>query len=143
MYWGTGVSGTSLSGNVVAIPFPSEGVFETERAVDAARNASNVVVGQMVGRSADKQNMKWGALPCSKWWEINRFLEDNGMFFYCKYFAHNVGKWMIRRFYAGSPKCGPFMIDADTGVPSFYTECEVNVVDTGSSYSITVSTEPI
>ena len=143
MYLGTGVSGTQLTGNVLAIPFPSEGEFETARAVNSARNADNVVVGQMVGRSVDKQSMKWSVLKRETWWRINRWLEANGMFFYCKYFAHNTGKWMIRRFYCGDPKCSPFKIDAATGVPALYRDCSLNVIDVGSSDSVVVSTQPI
>lgn len=139
MYWGTGYNNTSLTGDIIAIPFPSEGPFETSRAVDAARNAQNVVVGQMVGRAVDKQSMKWFALPCEKWWEINRWLEAHGMFFYAKYFAHNTGRWMIRRFYCGDPKTNPYIIDPGNGEPRFYVECELNVIDTGNDVNIIVS----
>lgn len=143
MYLGTAISNNDISGDVLAISFPSEGPFETERAVNSARNAYNVVVGQMVGRSVDKQNMTWSVLAREKWWEINRWLEAHGMFFYCKYFAHNTGKWMIRRFYAGGPSCVPFKVNAATGQPAFYRDCSLNVIDTGDDTNITVSTVQI
>lgn len=143
MYISDAISGNDLSGNILAVPFPSDGPFETARAVNAARNANNVVVGQMVGRSVDKQSMTWSVLAREKWWEINRWIEAHGMFFYCKYFSHNTGKWMIRRFYCGDPKCLPFKVNASTGIPAFYRECTLNVIDTGSDTSITVSTVPI
>lgn len=143
MYLATGMSNGELSGNILAIPFPSEGTFETSRAVNSARNASNVVVGQMVGRSVDKQSMTWKVLAREKWWEINRWIEAHGMFFYCKYFAHNTGKWMIRRFYCGDPKCSPFKIDPATGVPQVYLDCSINVIDMGDEFSRTVSTVQI
>lgn len=143
IYIGSGVSSGTLVGNVIGVPFPSEGTFETQRAVNAARNASNVVVGQMVGRSADKQNMTWSVLKRENWWRLNRWLESNGMFFYCKYFAHNTGRWMIRRFYCGDVSCDPYKIDADTGVPAFYRNCTLNVIDMGASYSYVVSEETI
>ena len=143
IYFGTGVSGNNLTGNTLALPFPSSGPFETSRAVNSGRNANNVVVGQMVGRSVDKQSMTWNVLPVQKWWEINRWIETNGMFFYCKYFSHNVGKWMIRRFYCGDPKCSPFKIDPSTGVPDVYLDCSLNVIDMGESFSRVVSTVPI
>ena len=143
IYFGTAVSGNNLSGNTISIPFPSTGTFETARAVNSARNANNVVVGQMVGRSVDKQNMTWSVLPKETWWGINRWIETNGMFFYCKYFAHNTGKWMIRRFYCGDPKCDPFKIDADTGYPAVYLNCTLNVIDMGEDFSRVVSTAPI
>lgn len=143
IYLGTEVSGNNLTGSVLAIPFPSSGPFETARAVNSARNAENVVIGQMVGRSVDKQSMSWNVLPVQKWWEINRWIEEHGMFFYCKYFAHNTGKWMIRRFYCGDPKCSPFKIDPATGVPQVYLDCSINVIDMGEEFSRTVSTVQI
>lgn len=143
MYWGSGISNGDLSGNTIAISFPSDGAFQTQRAVNSARNAYNVVVGQMVGRSVDKQNMTWSVLPREQWWRINRWLEANGMFFYCKYFSHNVGKWMIRRFYCGDITCDPYKIDAVTGIPAVYRNCTVNVIDMGDDTSVTVSTVPI
>lgn len=143
IYLGTEVSGNNLAGSVLAIPFPSSGPFETARAVNSARNAENVVIGQMVGRPVDKQSMSWNVLPVQKWWEINRWIEEHGMFFYCKYFAHNTGKWMIRRFYCGDPKCSPFKIDPATGVPQVYLDCSINVIDMGEEFSRTVSTVQI
>lgn len=129
MYWGT----TRGSTSELAVPFPSvdSGVFETSRAVNAGRNANNSVIGQMVGRSVDKQNMQWSVLPCDKWWEINNWVEDHGMFFWCHYFSHNTGVWKDRRFYCGDFKCQPFKVDAATGIPAFYRNCEVNVIDMG------------
>lgn len=126
--------GTSEKNFTLALPFPTWGsaAFETERTVDAARNANNVVVGQMVGRSIDKQKMKWENMPREKWWEINRWLETNGMFFWCRYFSHNSGEWKVRRFYCGNIKCEPAYVDPDTGMPAFYSSAEFNVVDTGA-----------
>lgn len=143
IYFGTGVSGTELTGNTIALPFPSSAPFETARAVNSARNANNVVVGQMVGRSVDKQSMSWSVLPVQTWWKINRWIEANGMFFYCKYFAHNTGRWMIRRFYCGDPKCNPFKINPTTGVPDVYLDCSLNVIDMGEEFSQIVSSRPV
>lgn len=143
MYLATELSNGELAGNILAIPFPSEGLFETARAVNSARNANNVVVGQMVGRSVDKQSMSWKALAREKWWEINRWIEANGMFFWCKYFAHNYGAWKIRRFYCGDPKCEPFKIDPATGIPEMYINCSINVIDMGEETTVTVSTVQI
>lgn len=128
MYFGTTKGSLDL-----AIPFPSSGPFETSRAVDSARNALGEVVGQMVGRSVDKQSMTFNVLPCSKWWEMNRWIEANGMFFWCHYFSHNYGTWKDRRFYCGNPSCEPYMVNADTGEPAFYRNCKLNVIDMGES----------
>ena len=126
MYWSTSEGGTDL-----AVPFPSSGAFETARIVDSARNANGVVVGQQIGRSNDKQNMSWNVLPTTKWWEMNQFIEDNGLFFWCHYFNHNLGSWYDRWFYCGNFSCEPTMVDASTGIPKYYLNCSVNVIDTG------------
>ena len=139
IYIGTGVTASDVIGSTLAVPFPSEAMFETSRAVNAGRNANNVVVGQMVGRSVDKQNMKWRVLPRETWWKLNRWFEEHGMFFYCKYFAHNVGKWRIRRFYCGDQRCDPYKINPLTGVPDVYLNCTVNIIDMGEDYTQTVS----
>ena len=143
IYLGTAISNNDLSGNRIAISFPSEGPFQTSRAVNAARNINGAVVGQMVGRSIDKQNMTWKVLKRELWWSINRFFETNGMYFYCKYFAHNVGKWLIRRFYCGDVSCEPYKINANDGVPDVYLNCTVNVIDMGEDDTIVVSTMPL
>lgn len=128
MYWGAAKGATD-----VAIPFPSVGgaAFLTSRNVDAGRNANGVVVGQMVGRPVDKQEMSWAALPCEKWWEMNRWITDNGMFFWCHYFNHNLGRWMDRRFYCGDFSCMPALVNPQTGIPDRYEKCSVNVIDMG------------
>lgn len=126
MYWGVTQGDLSL-----AVPFPSAAPFETARIVDSARNANGEVVGQMVGRSVDKQSMTFNILPCEKWWEMNRWIEQQGMFFWCHYFSHNFGEWKDRRFYCGDFACEPFKIDADTGIPAFYRNCKINVIDMG------------
>ena len=143
LYWGTAVSNNDLSGNTLAVSFPTEGPFQTSRIVNAARNVNGAVVGQMVGRSVDKQNMTWSVLQREQWWKMNRWLETNGMYFYCKYFAHNVGKWLIRRFYVGDVSCDPFKINADTGAPDVYRNCTLNVIDMGEDETIVVSTMPV
>ena len=129
MYWGTG---SDVEENFdIEVPFPSSGPFETSRAVDSARNARGEVVGQMVGRSVDKQSMTFNVLSCEKWWEMNNWIETHGMFFWCYYFSHNLGVWKTRRFYCGNPSCEPYMIDAATGKPAFDRNCKLNVIDMG------------
>ena len=128
MYWAKAKGGTT-----VAIPFPSfdSGVFEVSRAVSSGRNANGAVVGQMVWRSVSKQNMSWTVLPNTKWWEMNQFVESNGMFFWCHYFDHSTGVWRDRKFYCGDFSCQPFGVNPSTGVPQFYRNCSVNVIDMG------------
>lgn len=127
--------GTSPSNLTLQIPYPTigKGIFQTSRMVDAGRNASGAVIGQMVGRSIDKQNMGWNVISCEKWWEINQFLEANGLFFYCRYFNHNLGEWKVRKFYAGDPQVEPRNLDPETQIPrdGVYYNATLNVIDCG------------
>lgn len=132
MYFGSAPD-TSRTNYSVAVPFPSEGkaAFETSRFVDAARNANGEVVGRMVGRSIDKQNMSWQRISHEKWWEMNRFFESGHFTFYCCYFSHNLGVWQTRLFYLGDVRANPIRIDPNTGVPAYYVDASCNVIDCG------------
>ena len=117
----------------VAVPYPTEGgaVFETSRMVDAGRNANGTMVGRMVGRACGKQNMRWSAISCARWWALNRFLEAGNFTFYCHYFNFNLGVWETRLFYAGDVKCSPYFVDAGTGAPRYLKDASLNVIDCG------------
>lgn len=127
--------GVTADNLTLDIPYPSlgKGAFQTTRMVDAGRNANGEVVGQMVGRSNDKQNMGWAAISCEKWWEINNWFETNGMFFYCRYFNHNTGAWVTRKFYAGDIQVEPRNLDPTTQIPrdGVYHNASFNVIDCG------------
>ena len=129
--------GISPSDLTLQVPYPSigQGLFQTSRMVDAGRNANGAVVAQQIGRSVDKQNMGWTVISCEKWWEINRWLEEHGMFFYCRYFNHNTGVWKVRMFYAGDPQVEPRNLDPETQIPrdGVYYNATLNVVDMGES----------
>lgn len=128
MYWG--VSPDALD---FAIPYPSVGhaAFETQRGVDSARNTSWEVVATQLGRPSDKQNMEWTVLDPEIWWDMNRWLEANGMFFWCRYFSFNTGEWRVRRFYCGDVSAEPFMLNIRTGLPKYMLNCKLNVIDCG------------
>ena len=52
---------TDRSNYAIAAPYPTQGKapFTTSRMVDSARNAQGTMVGRMVGRSVDKQELGW------------------------------------------------------------------------------------
>ena len=54
---------TDRSNYAIAAPYPTQGKapFTTSRIVDSARNAQGTMVGRMVGRSVDKQELGWQA----------------------------------------------------------------------------------
>lgn len=136
MFWGVDKNNLDLS-----IPYPHSGAFESARTVETQDSANGEVVGQMVGRRRDKQNMKWNVMDCEKWWQINRFIDENmkggqGFSFYCRYFNFNLGKWMTHKCYVGNQTCTPFGINSDQdsdefGMPTYIRDCSVNVIDCG------------
>lgn len=125
--------GSSHSNLIYTLPFPTMGkaLFQTERLVDAARNANGVVVGQQVGRSLDKQNMGWTRIEPEKWWEFNNFLESHGMFFSVEFFNYNLGVLQRKRFYASNPQCEPVNVNRITLKPEYLENAQVNIIDTG------------
>lgn len=124
---------TNAENYTIAVPYPSEGqaLFETTRMVDSGRNANGELVGRVVGRSNDKQNMSWAVMPCEKWWEMNRFFENGHFTFYCCYFNHNLGQWNTRLFYLGDVKANPYIVNPQSGEPAFYRDASFNVIDCG------------
>lgn len=132
MYWGTNSENLTLE-----VPFPTSGTFETSRKVQTQESADGSIVAQVIGRSKDKQTLSWVVMDCNKWWEINNWIEANGMFFYCKYFNFNLGIWQIKKFYCENPSCEPYRPNsnpshAQYGMPRFLENCRITVVDMGN-----------
>lgn len=133
MYWG--VTLDSLDSEV---PFPSSGTFETSRKAQTQESANGAIVAQVIGRSRDKQTLTWDIMDCKTWWNINNWLEENGMFFYCKYFNFNRGIWQTKKYYVESPSCEPYKPSSNQeseyyGMPKFLINCKLVVVDMGGS----------
>ena len=131
MYWGLTTSNLDLE-----VPFPSSGTFETSRKAQSQESANGSLVAQMIGRSRDKQTLSWEIMDCEKWWEINNWLEANGMFFYCRYFNFNRGIWQTKQFYVESPSCEPYRPSSNSsspsyGMPRFLRNCQITVTDMG------------
>ena len=136
VYFGKTKTDFSLS-----VPYPSDGMFESATTVRTQESASGEIIGQVVGRTRDKQSMAWNVMDREKWWEINNWIEaglknDASFSFYCKYFNFNLGRWMIRQFYPGNRKCLPFGVNSDPssaqfGMPKFLRNCSMNIIDCG------------
>ena len=133
MYWGKSTDALDLE-----VPFPTSGTFETSRKSQMQESSDGSIVAQVIGRSRDKQTLTWEIMDCNKWWEINNWLEENGMFFYSRYFNFNRGIWQTRKFYVESPSCEPYRPSsnqslASYGMPRFLQNCEITVVDMGGA----------
>lgn len=123
--------GTDKSNYAIAVPYPDKAPFTTSRMVDSGRNATGTMVGRMVGRSLDKQEMSWDTISCRLWWAMNRWFEAGHFTFYCHYFNHNLGRWETRLFYLSDVKVSPDLVDPGTGEPAFYRDAAYNIIDCG------------
>lgn len=132
LYFGASPN-TSKTNYAIKVPYPTLGKapFTTSRLVDSARNANGTMVGRMVGRSIDKQEMGWDVISCALWWEMNRWFENNHFTFYCHYFNFNTGKWLTRLMYISDVAVSPEFINAATGEPEYLRNASVNVIDCG------------
>lgn len=125
--------GTSAESQPFSVPYPSinSTLTQKSRFVDSLRNNVGEVVGTAIGRASDAQQLHWDVLDPELWWAINRFWEDNGMFFWCRYFDFNLGLWRVRQFYVGDISAQAYMVDVNTNMPKYMRDCTCNVVDMG------------
>lgn len=116
----------------IAVPYPSTGLaaFSTSRMVNAARNANGEMVGQMVGRAMDKQELGWNRIGCEAWWKMHRWFTAGHYTFYCHYFDHNCGCWRTRLFYLGDVSVNPYAVTAE-GAGRYYKDARFSVIDCG------------
>lgn len=123
---------TSKTNYAVAVPYPSEGMagFATSRMVSAGRNADGAMVGQLVGRAVDKQQLGWQRITCEKWWQLHRWFTDGHFTFYCHYFDHNCGVWRTRLFYLGDVSVNPYNVE-QSGAGRYYRDARFSVIDCG------------
>ena len=90
---------TDRSNYAIAAPYPTQGKapFTTSRMVDSARNAQGTMVGRMVGRSVDKQELGWQTISPELWWEMNRWFEDNHFTFCLLYTSPSPRDGLLSR----------------------------------------------
>lgn len=131
---GTGVSGDTLT-DALVLPVPISVPSADEFLANAERNTNGVMVIQEIGRTQYKASLSWNRLPAQKWWEINRWFQDNGYVFYMKYFSHTDGRVKINKFYRGNIEQGnpspQNVLQDGLLVPKYYTGCGFNVIDMG------------
>lgn len=125
----------TINGHPYPQPFRgTTGEVELQAAtiVDSARNANGVVVGQKVGRDIQKINqLRWAHLKAEVWAAILQEF-DTHFFSTVTYpdMVHNT--WTTRTMYCSDRSAKPFRLDPNTGLPSEYVDCRVNVIDVGS-----------
>ena len=118
--------------NDLVCPFPSRGLeLMTATLVDAARNANGVTYGQKIGRDQYKVNqLVWPALSAEQWSAI---LKQFGKFYVNVTFPDMVNNTMkTLKMYPGDRTAEPYWIDENTGLPTMYINCKVNIIDCGA-----------
>lgn len=116
--------------NGVEVPYPKRGVQPlVSTVVNAGRNANGVTVGQRIGRDLYKINqIVWPWLTAKEWSNISTLLSS---FFVMVTFPDPVTMRRITvRMYCSDRSSEPYWVD-DNGDPTHYTNCKVNLIDTG------------
>lgn len=97
--------------------------------VDQARTADGIVRGSVVAK-ASKIELKWAVLTPSAWAQICRFF-DKHFYFNVNYLDMTTNTFKTKKFYVGDRSAQPFIIDTVTGIPTYYLNCEANIIGVG------------
>jgi hypothetical protein len=92
--------------------------------------ANGVLKTKKVGRDQAKVELQWRVLSPEKWSEMLKIFDEN-FTFRIRYFDMMANDWVTRVFYVGDRTARPYMVDANTGRPRFWLDCQANVIDTG------------
>ena len=116
--------------NGVDIPSPARGLEEiVTTTVNAGRNASNVVVGEKVGRDQYKLNgLTWKQLSAEEWSIICKLFKN--FYVTVKTFDMVNNDWITLKMYPGDRSAKPQWVDKN-GLPATYVDCKVNIIDCG------------
>lgn len=97
--------------------------------VNSGRNANGAVVGQRVGRDQYKiDGLEWAWLTAGQWENILTAISD--FFFYVTFNDPVTNARKTVRMYCGDRSAEPYWVDGN-GKPTHYTNCKVNLIDTG------------
>jgi hypothetical protein len=117
--------------NGVEVPAPKRGLeIIVSTNVNSGRNANGEVIGQKVGRDIYKLNsLEWPWLTAQEWSTILQLFE--GFFAVVKFPDPVHNKMITLKCYPGDRSAKPYWIDSHTKMPTYYTECKVNIIDCG------------
>ena len=119
-----------LSINGYDLPPCKRGVsIEVVTLVDQARDANGTVVGQKIGRDQYKiDGLEWSYLTAAQWEGILYAMRN---FFFNVTFNDPVsGSKRTVKMYCGNRTGKPYWVDRYGNV-THYTNCKVNLIDTG------------
>ena len=99
--------------------------------VDQARTADGIVRGSVIAR-ANKIEWKWAVLTPEVWSQICKFF-DKHFYFNAHYYDMAANGFKTKKMYVGDRSATPFLMDAVTGKPKYYLECEANIIGIGET----------
>ncbi|MDR2044912.1 MAG: hypothetical protein LBQ15_11240 [Clostridium sp.] len=119
-----------LAINGYELPPPKRGVQPiVTTIVDAGRNANGAVVGQRVGRDQYKiDGLEWPWLTAQQWSQILSAL--SGFFVFVTFHDPVGNSQKTVKMYCGDRSAEPYWTN-DSGKPTHYRNCKVNLIDTG------------
>ena len=115
------------------IPFPkygvSEGLYTT---LNSARNSNNVLKGQRVGRDQYKlDNVVFPVLSASDWaWLLT---QTKNYYVTVRFFAMDKNCFATTKMYVGDRSAEVLKIDPTTGAVTYWQNCQMNLIDVGST----------
>lgn len=99
--------------------------------VDQARTADGIVRGSVIAK-ASKLELKWKVLSPTVWAQICTFF-NNHFFFDATYLDMETNTFVTKKFYVGDRSAMPFIVDDVTGIPTYYIDCQANIIGIGES----------
>lgn len=97
--------------------------------VDNGRDANGAVVGQRVGRDQYKiDGLEWPWLTAEQWKSI--LVAMQSFFFYVTFKDPVTNSTKTIKMYCGDRTGEPYYVD-ESGNPTHYRDCKVNLIDTG------------
>ena len=121
----------SAGGDSIAVPFAAyeSGKQTIATVVDQARTADGIVRGSVIAR-ANKIELRWAVLTPETWASICTFF-DKHFYFNATYYDMSANAFKTKKMYVGDRSAQPFMMDAVTGKPIYYLDCQANIIGVG------------
>ena len=121
----------SAGSNSIQLPFAAyeSGKQTVATVVDQGRTVDGIVRGSVVAK-ATKIELKWAVLTPETWAQICNFF-DKHFYFNARYYDMTKNAFVTKKMYVGDRSAQPFIIDDVTGKPTYYLNCEANIIGVG------------
>lgn len=121
----------SAGGDSIQLPFAAyeSGKQTISTMVDQARTADGIVRGSVIAK-ANKIELKWAVLSPEVWSEICTFFNKH-FYFNATYYDMQKNTLLTKKMYVGDRSAMPFIVDSETGKPTYYLDCQANIIGIG------------